>query len=100
MALITAAAIQQRFDDENPVIAAEYQSFVTTSLNKQIQNRYKQLGYGRELTLEVPIYKSNRVASLALWDSNVAVIEAQLTNAGWATRTESRGSTIIFVSLP
>ncbi len=100
MPFLTAAAIQQRFDDENPVTPAQYQGLVTTSINKQIKNRYKQLGYGTELALEIPIYKSNRVASLALWESNVAVIETQLITGGWITRTESQGQTIIFISLP
>lgn len=100
MAFITAAAIQQQFDDENPVTPAQYQEFVTGALNKQIQRRYKQLGYGNELALEVPIYKSNRVASLNLWDANALVIRNALDTAGWTTRTEQLGQVIIFVSLP
>lgn len=100
MPFITAAAIQQQFNDDNPVTPAQYQDFVTSSLNKQINSRQKQLGYGNELALEVPIFKSNRVASLELWDANVGVIETQLNGAGWVTRTELQGQTIIFISLP
>ncbi len=100
MPFITAAAIQQQFDDENPVTPAQYQDFVTSSLNKQIKFFYKQLGYGRELEIQVPIFKSNRVASLVLWDANVIVIQTGLNEKGWITRTELKGQTIIFVSLP
>jgi hypothetical protein len=101
MSFITAAQVQQNFDDSNPITAAQYANFVTTHINKQIKSRRDWLGHGHELELTIPIHKGNLIASLSLWEAYVNTVVTQLGNAGWVGRTEVKeNQTIIFISLP